>query len=92
MNITINYLGQFKQITGKDRQEITCSDGTGLAELLAEIASGYDEKLSKCLFEDANKVRESLVILINGTVVPKESPPQLNDGDEITLLNPVGGG
>ena len=79
MNITINYLGQFKQLTGKDRQEITCSDGTGLAELLTEIASGYDEKLSKCLLEDVNIPRESLVVLINGSVIARESPPQLNE-------------
>ena len=92
MNVTINYLGQFKQITGRDLEEKTCADETGLAELLTDIASGYDEKLAKCLFEQGNELRESLVVLINGSVIAKESPPELNDGDEITLLNPVGGG
>jgi MoaD family protein len=92
MNVTVNYLGQFKQVTGKDREERTCAAGTALAELLAQTASGYDEKLAKCLFEQGNVLRESLVVLINGSVIAKESPPELNDGDEITLLNPVGGG
>jgi MoaD family protein len=92
MNITIHYLSQFKQLTGKDSEERACAEGMGLCELLAEIASGYDEKLSQCLFEDGNKLRESLVVLINGSVIARELPPQLSDGDEITLLNPVGGG
>jgi MoaD family protein len=92
MNITINYLSQFKQLTGKDSEERACAVGTGLCEFLTEVAAGYDEKLSQCLFEDGNKLQESLVVLINGSVIAKESPPQLSDGDEITLLNPVGGG
>lgn len=92
MNITINYLSQIKQLTGKDSDERVCAEGTGLCELLAEIACGYDEKLLQYLFEDGNRLRESLVVLINGSVTDKESPPQLSDGDEITLLNPVGGG
>ena len=92
MNITINYLSPIKQLTGKDSEERACAGGTGLCELLAEIASDYDEKLSQYLFEDANMLRESLVVLINGSVIDRESPPQLSDGDEITLLNPVGGG
>ncbi len=92
MNITINYLSQIKQLTGKDSEKRSCAEGTGLCELLAEIASGYDEKLARYLFEDSNKLQESLVVLINGSVIDRESPPQLSDGDEITLLNPVGGG
>ena len=92
MNITINYLSQFKQLTGQDSEERVCAEGTGLFELLAEVATGYDDKLSQYLFENGNKFRESLVILINGSVIASESPPKLNDGDEITLLNPVGGG
>jgi MoaD family protein len=92
MNITINYLSQIKQLTGLDSEERVCAGGTGLCELLAEIACGYDEKLSRYLFEDSNELRKSLVVLINGNVIAKESPPQLSDGDEITLLNPVGGG
>ena len=92
MNITIHYLSQIKQLTGKDSEEMACAEGMGLRELLAEIASDYDEKLSLCLFEDGNKLRDSLVVLINGSVTDKEAPPLLSDGDEITLLNPVGGG
>ena len=92
MNITINYLSQFKQLTGKDSEERTFADGIVLFELLTKVADGYDEKLSQYLFEDGNSLRKSLVILINGSVIALESPPKLSDGDEITLLNPVGGG
>ena len=54
MKITINYLSQIKQLTGLDSEERVCSGGTGLCELLAEIDCGYDEELSRYLFEDSN--------------------------------------
>jgi MoaD family protein len=92
MKVTVNYFGQFKQITGKETDDKDCPEPTGLCQLLTEIALHYGHKFQTVVFERADQLRPSVVVLVNGNVVDRDSPPSLNDGDEVSLLTAVGGG
>jgi MoaD family protein len=92
MKVKVNYFGQFKQITGKETDDKDCPETIGLCQFLTEIASHYGHKFKTAVFDQADQLRPSVVVLVNGNVVDKDRPPSLNDGDEVSLLTAIGGG
>ena len=92
MKVTLNYMGQLRSLTGKDSDKVECSQGASLADLLTEAAKKYDRQFANIVLDGTGIIRPSLIIIIDGVSADKDAPPNLSDGDSITLLTAIAGG
>ena len=92
MKITLKYMGQLKYLAGKDSDQIDCSQGASLIELMTEASSKYDQRFANILLDETGTIRSSLIVVVNGTAVGKDACRNLSDGDSITLLTAISGG
>ena len=92
MTVTLEYMGQLRYLTGHNSDQIECSQGTSLAELLAAASKKYDDRFVNIVLDETGAIRPSLVVVINGVTVSKDDAPNLSDGDSVTLLTAIAGG
>ena len=85
-------MGQLRQFAGTDREEREVADGASLMEVLQATATGHDNDFRGLLLDEEDVPRLSVLILHGETAVDRSKPPQLQDGDEITLMPPIAGG
>ena len=57
-----------------------------------KLADSYGKTFRHIVFDDSGDVRLSMIILVNGSTIKTNKPPELHDGDEIALLTPIAGG
>ena len=92
MKVTFNYMGQLRYLTGRDSDQVECSQGVSLAELMIVASKKYDKRFVNIVLDETGAIRPSLVVVINGAAVGKDSALNLTDGDSITLLTAIAGG
>jgi molybdopterin converting factor small subunit len=92
MKVTLKYMGQLKYLTGRDSDQIDCSQGVSLAELMTAASKKYDQRFINIVLDENGSIRPSLVVVINGATAVKDAAPNLSDGDSITLLTAIAGG
>lgn len=78
MKIKVNVVGPLRQYVQQPQEEWNLSPGTTVAQLLDLL--GLPEKIRKT----------PITMLVNAKFV--DGSRELKDGDELTLLFPVGGG
>ncbi len=87
-NITVKYLMSFSQITGKKKEQMTINEGITVGDLLDILYNRYGRKFKKLVTQDFEN--RSVIFAVNGESKDISSP--LNDGDEVLISFPVGGG
>ena len=92
MIVQVIYFAEFKDITGKEREEFILSDSTlkGLFNILFKKYS-----LKNLIWDEKNQIIHSLIsIIINNQAIHEKNPSliNLNDNDTIAFLLPVSGG
>jgi MoaD family protein len=87
-HITVKYLMVFSQITGKKSEKLQIQDNATVEDLLKNLYNKYGRKLKKAI--EISYDHRSVVIAINGEV--KERETTLEEGDEVLISYPVGGG
>ncbi|MFP3237562.1 MAG: ubiquitin-like small modifier protein 1 [Caldivirga sp.] len=94
MKVTVKFLAIFYEMAKTLRMEIEVPDGTTVRELLKIIDERVNPNISKTLLNDDSGLREGYNILINGRSLDyvKGLDTVLNNGDEVVLLPPIGGG
>ena len=92
MKVTINYFGQLRQKAGVESESLECSEEAALVEVVAERAEHFGADFKKIVLDEDGQIRRSIIALLNGGSVDKESAVSLKDGDEITLIPPIAGG
>lgn len=92
MNVTINLFGQLRHLADADQVTLEAAEDGALLPTLQHLASQYPEQFTTILFDEDQQVRSSMMVLINDTAIDKANPPQLQDGDAITLLSAIAGG
>jgi MoaD family protein len=86
--ITVKYLMTFSQITGKQKERLSLSEGDTISDLLDTLYKRYGRKFRKLVEHDFEN--RSVMFVVNGE--SGERSTQLKDGDEVLISYPVGGG
>ncbi len=88
INVTVKYLMAFSQVTGKKSETLTIEDGLTVENLLQQLYLRYGRKLKKLVETDLDN--RSVIFVVNGE--EKDLSTSLNEGDEVLISYPVGGG
>lgn len=91
MKLTIQLLGQARQLATSERLEIDVPEGTTVDDLLPAVLEGADQRLATVLSHDQKLRRSVMAILRDETIDPAEAG-LLKEGDELSLLPPMSGG
>lgn len=87
-HVTVKYLMVFSQLTGKKSEKIQIEEDATLEDLLKALYIKYGRKFKKAV--ETSYDHRSVVFAVNGEA--KERSTLLNEGDEVLISYPVGGG
>lgn len=92
MIIQVLYFAEFKEITGKEKEEFNISSDN-LQGLLNQLFEKYDLK-NLIWDEKSQKVHDLISIIINNQSIQEKNPllVSLKNGDKVAFLLPVSGG
>ncbi|MEB3861434.1 MAG: MoaD family protein [Desulfurococcales archaeon] len=91
--VKVKTLGILYRITGSIEHELEVRDGATVGEVVEELASKY-KGLKEEIFEEDGRFSSDYRILLNGREVAylEGEKTRVNNGDEIVIIPPVGGG
>jgi MoaD family protein len=90
----VKFFTTLREITGKKEEQIEFSRNMTLESLLKRLSKKYGKEFNDYIYDELNNVQAHLQFLINGqnAALQRERRTQLKDGDQVTILPPVGGG
>jgi molybdopterin converting factor small subunit len=91
MKVTIQLLGQARQLAASERLELEVPAESSVHDLLPALLEGADDRLSSLLASEGKLRRSVMAILRDETIDPAASG-LFQDGDELSLLPPMSGG
>ena len=91
MQITIQLLGQARQLSASDRMVVEVAEGASVDDLIPLLLNEASNPLRDLLSDDSRLRRSVMAILREETVDPSRGD-LLQDGDELSLLPPMSGG
>ena len=94
MFVEVLYFAEFKDITGKEKEEFELSNNQ-LKSLIELLLKKYKLPLRNLLWDDnAQNISTLISVIINNQAVIQKNPllAEINDGDVIAFLLPVSGG
>ena len=86
--VTVKYLMAFSQVTGKKSEKVQLEKDATICHLLNQLYNKYGRKLKKLVETDLDN--RSVIFVVNGE--EQDLSTVLNDGDEVLISYPVGGG
>ena len=86
--VTVKYLMAFSQVTGKQRESFSIGGDDTISDLLDSLYNRYGRKFKKLVEQDFEN--RSVLFVVNGE--SREKSHKLNEGDEVLISYPVGGG
>ena len=91
MQITIQLLGQARQLSASDRMVVEVAEGASVDDLIPLLLTEASNPLRDLLSDDSRLRRSVMAILREETIDPSRGDI-LQDGDELSLLPPMSGG
>ena len=91
MQITIQLLGQARQLSASDRMAVEVAEGASVDDLIPLLLTEASNPLRDLLSDDSRLRRSVMAILREETIDPSRGD-LLQDGDELSLLPPMSGG
>ena len=95
MRVKVRSILDIKKILGGGELEFSVQEEATIKEILEEIKNSWGEELASQLFEpNSPRVLPHIMLMINGrnTELLNRTETVLQDGDELLILPPVGGG
>ncbi len=92
MRVTVQYMGQLGHLAERSEESRELPEGASLLSLLEGLSAQYGEAFGHIVFTGENRIRPSMMVLVNDVPVEKTTPPVLRDGDQVTLLAAIAGG
>jgi molybdopterin synthase sulfur carrier subunit len=95
MNVNIRTTMGLRKAIGQARIRMTVAEGETVAGLLDLLSAKWGDELAAQLFEPGGRVpRSGIMLMVNGRSIHflNQLDTVLKDGDELTILPPMGGG
>ena len=92
MRVTLEYAAQFKVATGTPSECVTFEGPCTVAECIREVAQRHGNPLRDLLLKSDGSIHPSTLAFVGNRQIRWSDPPQLRDGDVVTLLSPISGG
>ncbi len=95
MNISVRLFTTLREISGKRNVVVSFEKGpVTLMSVLVRLAELFGREFKDYLFTEEGAVRGHLSILINGKGIGRLEgvEAELNEGDQVAIVPPVGGG
>jgi len=97
MKVNVEYLANFRLITGKNREKITLNEGCSLDELVKKLKTMYGREFRRTLLNPEGDLKPYMMLIVNNReIYPsmqiKLSDIKLRDGDKVAFLPPLAGG
>lgn len=94
LKVTVKFFTTLREVTGKKEEQIEFSRSTTLESLLKKLSQKYGKEFNDYVYDELSNVRGHLQFLINGqsAALQRGKRTPLKDGDQVTILPPVGGG
>jgi len=92
--ITTKYFAALREITGKREESFDFDGEVNAKKFLDALVARYGEKVAEFLLDQKGTLRDSLIMLVNGTAVDTSdlASLKLKNGDLVVILPPIGGG
>ncbi len=91
MKITVQLLGQARQLAESDRVQVEGPAGASVNDLVPLLTAGASDRLLTVLVADG-QLRRSVMAILNDETIDPAARDLLQDGDELSLLPPMSGG
>ena len=91
MKVSIQFLGQARQLAASERLELDLPEGACANDAVPAILQDADPRLATVLTEDG-RLRASVMTILRDETIDPEAGGLLRDGDELSLLPPMSGG
>jgi MoaD family protein len=92
MKVAVRYQAQLRQTTGCTSEVIVLDGPCSLQQLMRQLADRHGERLRGMLLDADGRLQPSILLFVNEEQVRWDTPRQLQDGDEVTILSPMAGG
>lgn len=92
MKLTINYMGQLKQATGIETENIVLESPYSVKDLILQLAEKHGEPLRSFFIDSDHNLNNSIMLIVDDTQIHLEEPLQLKEGSTISFLSPLAGG
>jgi molybdopterin converting factor small subunit len=92
VKVSLTYTGQLAQEAGSKTETVAVEVGTPLLQLLAEYAQRQSERFRELLFSDAQELRKSIIVAVDGTQIADPQKYAFDDDAEVLVMTPIAGG
>ncbi len=95
IRVNVRTILEFTKIFGRGRFEVSLAEGSTIGHFIKELTNTWGDELVIRLFEpDGSKLLSHIGLMVNGRSISllQNMETVLQDGDEILILPPVGGG
>jgi len=91
VSVQVTLFGQLRHVANQDMLQRPLNGDASLTAFLEALSKDLGEDFQRLLLNEG-RVRPSVLVLLNDTPIDKAAPPQLRDGDQLTLLPAIAGG
>jgi molybdopterin synthase sulfur carrier subunit len=95
IQVKVHTILNLKKILGRGDIDLTMKKGSTVKDVLITMVETYGEPLSTQLFDSGGHLFPYIRLMVNGrdiAFLENKMETALQDGDEILILPPVGGG
>ncbi len=95
IQVKVHTILNLKKILGRGDIDLTVNDGSTVKDVIMTMVETYGKPLASELFDSENSLFPYIRLMVNGrdiAFLEKKMETALQEGDEILILPPVGGG
>jgi len=92
--VTVKFFTTLREITGKKEEQIEFTSAATVASLLKQLSKKHGKEFNSYVYNELGNVQGHLHFLVNGQSITslRGLRTRLNEGDQVAILPPVGGG
>lgn len=91
--VTFSYTGQLANAAGASEEVVDLSVGSTVRAALDQLAARHDGKWTELVFDDAGRIRSTLLIVLDGVQAAGDKETISLDGvTSVMLMTPIAGG